>query len=98
MCVVSNIGDYYRRTRPEWPKADPWDRAWPVPSIPKQTPEELAEAMRKFRDLVKAGEEADKAAGDKDCEKGEVKDYIKQVLERLEAIEQRLTYLEQVKK
>lgn len=94
MCVVSNIGDYYRRSYPEWPKVDPWDRAWPTPGLPYQDPKDLAEAMRKFRDLVKAGEEADKAAGDKDCEKGEVKDYIKQVLARLDAIEKRLAKIE----
>lgn len=95
MCVVSNIGDYYRQHHPEWPKVDPWEPYGPIPKqTPEQDPKDVAEAMRKFRDLIKAGEEADKAAGDGDCEKGEVKDYIKQVLERLDKIEKRIQNLE----
>lgn len=97
MCVVSNIGDYYRTHKPEWPD---FGKGVPMPTypLPPQWPKpQDLDAMRKFRELVKKAEEADEAAGEKDCEKPEVKDYIKQVLERLDAIEKRLTELEAAK-
>jgi hypothetical protein len=96
MCVVSNIGDYYGQRYREWPRIDPFRMPdqLPTPSIPPQDPKDLAEQMRKFMELVKKGEEADKAMGEKDCEKGEVKKFIKQVGERLAAIEKRLRQIE----
>lgn len=84
MCVVSNIGGYYEERYPQWP-------GYPLPrNPPKKSDEDTAEKMRKFLDLIKKGEEADKIMGEPDCETGDVKKFIKEVRERLDKIEKQL--------
>lgn len=95
MCVVSNIGGYYEKRYPQWPSPIPWP---PREKTDKEEIEERARKMREFLDLVKRAEKTDKVMGEPDCERAEVKKFIKDVSDRLAAIEKRLAEFERKKK
>lgn len=87
MCVVSNIGDYYRPNR--WPPFDDLTPKWPaLPSPPRPDPNDwTAEQIRKFLDLIKQAREFDKAIGDVDCEDPNKTAWMKDIEERLKKLE-----------
>lgn len=88
MCVVSNIGGYYGDHYPWMPTTPVPVNPWPA--LPKTQQDDI-ELMRKFRELIDAAKKADEAAKEKDCEQPLQKEFIKQVLDRLDAIEKQLS-------
>lgn len=98
MCAVSNIGDYYGQRFPEWPKPNPWETqqtpSWPIAQDQIEEGKRILDQLKQFERLVKEAEKADAAMGEADCERGEVKQFIKQVLDRLDGLEKRIRQLE----
>lgn len=92
MCIVSNIGDYYgRRTSiPPW-QQDPFYPTTPLPPvfIPEGKPpvEFTPEMLKQIKKLLEDAKKIDTVAGDKDCESEDKLAWVKQVEERLEALE-----------
>lgn len=89
MCVVSNIGDYYRPNR--WPPFYGPTPQWPSPpSPPRPNPNDwTAEQIRKFLDLIKQAREFDKSIGDVDCEDPIKTAWMKDIEERLTKLERK---------
>lgn len=92
MCAVSAVMDYGMR-HPPWQFYPPT-----VPSMPMAPPQpfpdpEAAEALKKFMKMVEAAKEFDAASKQPDCEDPKKMEFMKQVLDRLDAIEKRLQSL-----
>jgi hypothetical protein len=75
MCVVSNMGDYWRET---YPPKHPWIGPYIEPStitvFPGPTREEyedLKREMEALKKLLQAGKEYDRETGQPDCEVSE---------------------------
>lgn len=86
MCAVSMIYDYGQKT---WPLP-------PAPMIPTQPFQPFQpslptrEQIDEFQKLVKAAREFDRKTGQPDCEDPRKVEWLKQIMDRLDAIEKKL--------
>lgn len=87
MCVVSNIGEYYK---PHW-GIEPAPALLGVPAFPSypQRPDWTEERIRKLRELIDKAREMDALMGELDCEDPEKTAWMQQIEERLKRLEQR---------
>lgn len=92
MCATSVVYDYGRQN-------PPWQNPAPMPGVgsPQQylwnTPlpdTEAREAIKKFLKLIDNAKEYDEATKQRDCEAPAKASFMKEVLDRLDAIEKRL--------
>lgn len=86
MCVVSNVGDYYR-------DRSPWIQPWINPQSPVYTPfkdtvsreefDRLKKELEELKKVIKAAKVFDEATGQPDCELDDKVAVIKKAAELL---------------
>lgn len=84
MCVVSNIGDYWKEKLPEkHPWTEPLIPSWPVvlPQVSREEFDALKKEMEELKKLLIAGKEFDEKTGQPDCELEEKIKLIKKFAE-----------------
>lgn len=80
MCVVSNIGDHYRRSIPEtFPWWDPTKIVMPQDAPSKEEFEKLKKEVQKMKRELDAAKKQDIAEGNPDCEMEEKVEILKQI-------------------
>ncbi len=89
MCLTSAIYDYGRQN-PPWQNPDP-RLTQPPPILPDH---EAADAIKRFLKMLDAAKDYDDATGQPDCETADKASFIKEVLDRLTSIEDRLSHIE----
>lgn len=82
MCAVSMVYDY-GRTNPPWQN--------PLGPSPMPLPDtQVEDAIKRYLKLIEDAKEYDRATKQPDCEDPEKAKFMKEVLDRLDAIEKRL--------
>lgn len=81
MCVVSNIGDYYR------PRFPDLDKLAPFPHAGLPGPPLTDEQVKAIQKLIDAARVADKAMGDANCEDPDKTAWMADIEERVKRLE-----------
>jgi hypothetical protein len=86
MCIVSNVGDYFRENLPkQYPYIGPWTdpmpgiHSWPVAAPTKEEFDALKKQVEALKKLLEAAKIYDEVANEPDCSVDEKVEFIKRV-------------------